>query len=155
MATTVILVRHAKPLKQYDLDDFTKPLSEEGKAVQRKMNLYLKHRGIVPDQILHSPFKRAEETAELIGEDFSCAIERELSLGEYFDEDDILNKLPKPEKNMCIFLVSHGPQLMHFATYCVGTPCYKVSPPPSSCLELVFETEIAPGKAQVVDLYLP
>jgi len=119
------------------------------------MNLQLKTRGILPDLVWHSPFKRAEETAEIVGRDFSVAYERELSLGEYFDEDDLFEKLPKPGKNLCVVLVSHGPQLMRFATTCVGSPVYSISPPPSSCLELVFETDIGPGKAEIVDFYLP
>ena len=155
MSTTVILLRHAKPTRGEVESDFLRGLSEDGKLVQHKMNLYLKGRGLIPDAIWHSPFKRAEETAEIIGKDFGVTPTEELALGEFFDEDELTQKLPPPQEKRCIYLVGHGPQLMRLATYLVGTPCYPASPTPSSALVLRFVDSIKPGSAQIVNYHSP
>lgn len=148
MVTTVVLIRHAKPIQETAVDDFIKSLSEEGKLIQKRMDQYIKHRLITPDLIWYSPFKRTEETAEIIGQDFGIAPQEELALGEFFDEDELLQKLPSPDKNLCVFMVGHGPQLMRLATYCVGFPCYPTSPSLSSALVLDFPGQIGSGKGK-------
>jgi phosphohistidine phosphatase len=155
MSTTVLLIRHAKPSKSSVESDFLRPLSEEGKIIQHKMNEYLRYRGLIPDAIWHSPFKRTQETAEIIGQDFGVTPLMELSLGEYLDEEDLLEKLPDPKEKLCIYLVGHGPQLMRLATFFVGTPVYSISPSPSSALQLEFHENIAPGKAYCIKFFSP
>lgn len=114
------------------------------------MNRYIKQRLITPDLIWHSPFKRAVETAEIIGQDFGITPEEELALGEFFDEDELLQKLPSPDKNLCIVMVGHGPQLMRLATYFTGFQCYPTSPSASSALVLDFPEKIGQGLADFI-----
>lgn len=117
------------------------------------MDSYLKYRKITPDLIWHSPFKRAEETALIIGQDFGITPKEELSLGEFFDEDDLLQKLPPIDKNLCVFMIGHGPQLMRIATYFTGMQCYQSSPQSSSALTVEFEDHIGPGKAKMISYF--
>ncbi len=153
MTTTVVLIRHAKPDPSSSDDDFSRTLSEEGKVIQKKMNLYLKARKVTPDAIWHSPLKRAEETAFILSQDFNVQMQEELALGEFFDEDELVQKLTDMGQNLCIFMVGHGPQLMRLATYLAGTQCYPISPPPSSVLVLEFTDSIKPSKAQFVSFF--
>jgi phosphohistidine phosphatase SixA len=159
MVTTVVLIRHAKPVETTDYSDFTRPISDEGKLIQKKMDQYLKERLVVPDQIWHSPFIRAKETAEIIGRDFSVSVSEELALGDFFDEEELLEKLARANKqpnlgpNPCIFLVGHGPQLMRLATHAAGMQCYPETPSSSSALLIEFKEKISPGSGNFVSYY--
>lgn len=114
------------------------------------MNNYLKHEKIIPDILWYSPLKRAEQTAQIVSEDFAITAKEELALGEFFDEEELFEKLPPVEENRCVFLVGHGPQLMRFASYCAGSSCYPSPPTPSSVLVLEFVDSINAGKASFV-----
>jgi len=134
-------------------NDSLAPISESGRAVQKEINAYLRAKGYVPTQIWHSPVLRAQQTAELIGEDFQVPLQPELSLSEYFDELDILNKLAQAPDNSTIFLVSHGPQLFRLSGFLIGYTLLKSPLQNSSALVLEFQDKVVAGAARYVELF--
>ena len=62
-------MRHAKSSwSDFDLPDHDRPLNKRGHRDAPRMGQWLKHQGLVPDQILCSSALRAKQTAEAIAE---------------------------------------------------------------------------------------
>ena len=129
------------------MNDFSQPISDEGREIQHKMNLILKEQGVQPDCIWHSPLLRAKETAKIIAKDFQAPLQEENALGSFFDEHDFIEKFPDPSKNALIFLVGHGPPLQKLFSYLVQN--HEPSPiiQNSAVLILEFPDSITPGSA--------
>jgi phosphohistidine phosphatase len=70
----ILIVRHAQA-GEHDSgrypDDTERPLTKAGKAVHAHLSSELGKRGLVPDAILSSPWKRAWQTAEIMAEELS------------------------------------------------------------------------------------
>jgi phosphohistidine phosphatase len=70
----ILIVRHAQAgeqdATQYP-DDTERPLTRGGKDVHQEVSEELAKRGLVPEAILSSPWKRAWQTAEIMGQEFS------------------------------------------------------------------------------------
>lgn len=70
----ILIVRHAQAgshdPSQYP-DDSERPLTKSGKAIQRSVSEALVKRGLVPEAILSSPWKRAWQTAEIMAREVS------------------------------------------------------------------------------------
>ncbi|GKT12774.1 MAG: phosphohistidine phosphatase [Thiomicrorhabdus sp.] len=63
----LILLRHAKSeWKNTDLADIDRPLSDKGKKSAVKLGKWLKSESLIPDLILVSPAKRAQQTLRRI-----------------------------------------------------------------------------------------
>lgn len=61
-----LLIRHAHAVDGKPGSDFSRWLSEKGRALARQVGERLRDDGIVPDVILSSPLPRALQTAELV-----------------------------------------------------------------------------------------
>lgn len=150
MAIKVVLIRHA----QVDMAS-QKDISDMGRAIQKLMDSYLKEIGLIPNEIWHSPIKRATETAEIIAEDFQVPLKQETSLGEYFDEIDLVEKLAEIPDSTCLFLVSHGPQLMQLTTYLLGKSPFKTQLPNSGVAVIEFRKKPKEGQGIFLKNVLP
>jgi phosphohistidine phosphatase len=68
----LFLIRHAQAAEQdaeaYP-DDALRPLVAKGRRVQRRMSRMLVKRGLRPDRIFSSPWKRAWQTAGIVAEE--------------------------------------------------------------------------------------
>jgi phosphohistidine phosphatase len=70
----ILIVRHAQAGEQDATkypDDSERPLTKAGKAAHAGVSGELIKRGLVPEAILSSPWKRAWQTAEIMAEEFS------------------------------------------------------------------------------------
>jgi len=107
----------------------------------------IKEAGHLPNKILYSPPERTKETAKILGSFFNIVPEKEENLGLYGDEEALLKIIPEPSLNQTIFMVGHAPTLMRFANLLTGTICLHGEMKTSSAIVLVFDQEIAFGKA--------
>jgi len=65
MARELLLLRHGKSDWDMQTDDFDRPIKKRGRQAAKKQGIWLKSQGLMPDTVLCSPAKRAQQTAEL------------------------------------------------------------------------------------------
>lgn len=146
MSSRAIFIRHAKPLSSGFADDSERPLSNEGKATQRLSAQKLKELGVSPKHILTSPLLRAIETAEIIAEELGgCPIVKESALGEDFNADELLKKIPGPSSEETLIFVGHAPTLAAFIHQLVGKAVLQGGLSKSAAVIVDFEEEPAFG----------
>jgi phosphohistidine phosphatase len=63
---SLLLLRHAKALREPASDDAERPLAPEGEEAAARIGRFLAAAGIVPDALLTSPTRRARETLERV-----------------------------------------------------------------------------------------
>ena len=67
MPRELLILRHAKSdWTDGAADDFDRPLSGRGRRDAPRVGVWLKHAGLVPDQVLSSPARRARQTASAV-----------------------------------------------------------------------------------------
>jgi phosphohistidine phosphatase len=155
MSTTIIAIRHAKPLQEGHADETLRPLSREGIAIQRKGTEQLLEKGYRPSAILTSPILRAQQTAEIVAEIFDAPILEESSLGYDFDGDRLLRQFANPDQEKTLVLVGHAPTLADFINRCVGSIVIPKGLSKSGIAVISFENEISFGKAQFIEMMEP
>jgi phosphohistidine phosphatase len=128
--------------------DFTRPISQEGREIQEKMSLLLKAQGYAPKQILFSPYMRTKQTAEILAELFNISPEMEPTLGLFFDEIELIKKIPDPATNQTIFMVGHAPSLLRLANRLVGRSCPIYEIDRSGAIILQFDEKVDFGIAK-------
>jgi phosphohistidine phosphatase len=109
---TLLLLRHAKSSwKKAGLPDHERPLNKRGKKEAPMVGAYLKEKGLVPDLILSSTARRAQDTAETVAE--VCGYEGQVQLYQdlYMSDPtsylDILRCLPDQANR--VLVVGHNP----------------------------------------------
>jgi phosphohistidine phosphatase len=113
------LIRHAK--SSWDdaiLDDFERPLNKRGKRDAPFMGEKLKAMGMMPDQFLSSPAKRANATAEKIAKKIgypqnAIILKPSLYLASTFNFFEVVRAIDNNFNK--IFLVGHNPGITDFA----------------------------------------
>jgi phosphohistidine phosphatase len=69
----LFIMRHGHATwPQWEGRDDDRPLTPEGTRITRAEGEALARRGLKPDLILHSPLRRARETAQLLAEGLGC-----------------------------------------------------------------------------------
>jgi phosphohistidine phosphatase len=116
---TLLLLRHAKSSwNQPELNDIDRPLNKRGKKEAPKVGRYLKANNLVPDLILSSTARRAQDTAQVVAEEsgFDKAIElyQDLYMSEPNCYLDILQRLPDSANR--VLVVGHNPDLDELLT---------------------------------------
>ena len=111
---TLFLLRHAKSSwKQPEMHDHDRPLNKRGKKEAPKVGQYIKESDLLPDLILSSTARRAQETARSVAEEsgFSKPIDlhQDLYLSDPACYLDILHCL-SDEVNR-VLVVGHNPDL--------------------------------------------
>lgn len=111
---TVLILRHAKSdWGEPDRPDFDRPLAKRGLEDAPLMGEVLAHFDCVPDKILSSPARRAQQTAELVAK--ACGYRKTIQWEDAFYEgssEDLLAILPRlPETVERILLIGHNPML--------------------------------------------
>jgi phosphohistidine phosphatase len=156
MRTRVVAIRHALPEdtdKYIDVD--ARPLSAKGKKNQQLMSQHLQKEGLIPDLILTSPILRAQQTAEIISQTFNVSYKYEKDLGNEFNGDSLLKKIPDPDKNQTIFLVGHAPTLAQFVHELVGKKVLPQGIPRSGAVVVDFVQKIEKSQGKFVKIYTP
>src|SRR6187397_2548865 len=113
MALKIILIRHAKSSwNDPTQSDFDRPLNERGKEDAPVMGLRLKEAGIIPDLIVASTAKRAQQTARHIAEATGYPVADIDSRDELYHAappvfENIIVSLDNTDKT--VFFVAHNP----------------------------------------------
>lgn len=120
MSITLYLMRHgiaADPAP--GTSDADRALTAEGVRKTSRVALGLQKLGVVPDLILSSPLRRAEETARLVADVVapSAGVELFPPLAGGTAVEDLLRSLRPPRRARAIVLVGHQPDLGHLASY--------------------------------------
>ena len=155
MVSRVVCIRHGKPISEGYADDTLRPLSDEGKEIQRKVIQRLKDDGVTPNFVLTSPLLRAQQTAQIVTDVFSIYFENEPALGTEFDAEKLLERIPRPEQNLTLFIVGHEPTLGKFVNDLVGETVLPDGLSKSSAAVIEFEEEIGFGKGKLIHYYKP
>ena len=159
MATKLILVRHAQPKapdpEKYP-DDAERPLSDEGREIQKAMSAVLKEHEIKPDLILHSPFVRAQQTAAILADAFGAPLEPEDALGATaFNPATLLKRIPDPSKHQTVIMVGHDPTLASFGNALVGQQLLTGGMTKSGAFILEFNETVAFTKGTYITYLQP
>ena len=113
----ILIVRHAaaaEPGAQYP-DDTLRPLIKKGRETHAAVSRLLRKRGLVPDLILSSPWKRAMQTAQIMCREFAGKSKLKPrpapSLAADPDLDSLKRDLDGTDGARIIALVGHEPWL--------------------------------------------
>lgn len=118
MKKNIFLIRHAKSSWQSaTLSDFERPLNERGERDAPIMGKILKDKGIIPDLIISSTAKRAQQTAKKMAKALGYdqdKIQFEESLY-HCSPEQIFQVLQWLDASVSsVFIVAHNPGITHF-----------------------------------------
>ena len=122
MSKTLVLIRHAKTQQQASGQrDYDRELTARGEHDAPMMGKRLRQAGLVPDRILSSTARRAEQTARLIAE--------ALAVDDISWHENLYSSSPATMQEILyslddsidtVFLVAHNPGISEFATELAG-----------------------------------
>lgn len=109
-------MRHAEAVDAdfWGPDDFARPLSDLGIAKLENAIMGMKKTGFKPDLIVHSPFKRATQTAEYLSEGLSIPLEPAKGLSSGSRPDSIRDVFKSYQQKPSLLLVGHMPDIAVF-----------------------------------------
>ena len=144
----LILLRHALQESSSMHMQGSPGLSLKGKKQQQSTNQYLLENGVRLGCVYCSPVRRAVETAQMVGECFSCPVVTEEALGEGFREERLVDiVLDSPHDAICF--IGHAPTLPSFAQMLVGD---KEIPDIGRSSALILEVDKSDGKLECLPL---
>ncbi len=115
--TDLYLMRHAKAEPGLNMDDSERALTEEGRAqVVQAGKALLFAQWPLPKKIITSPYKRAVETAEIIGEELGIIDIKTIG----YDEITNWTLLRVYVADEPILFVGHEPYLSSFISHLTG-----------------------------------
>jgi phosphohistidine phosphatase len=156
MTKNIIFIRHGHADEGEYPDDRKRPLSEKGKVQIHNMGKKLKDLGFSPDYIFASPYLRAKQSADIIGELFGTKIEVPAALAyDLFDEDFLLNRLNSLLEGKTFVLLGHDPTLTDFANKLASTNCLPAGLSKGTAAIIEFQGDIIYGKGHFNGHYRP
>lgn len=138
---TLFILRHAKSSwDNADLSDFERPLNERGLKAAPLMGGVMKEKQFLPELILSSPARRAEQTARLVKE--AACLTGEIKFDERIYEASparLLEVIAEQNENTnSILLVGHNPGLEGLLRTLTG----EFQPMPTAALAVIdLQTE--------------
>ena len=122
-----ILFRHgiAADWRDWQQEDRSRPLTEEGIEKTQKAVKGLIRLGVIPTQLLCSPYLRTRQTADIAKETLDVAGQPQpcVELRPDASPEDFLNTLVSFSEDDCVLCVGHEPHLGHTAgTMLLGQP---------------------------------
>ena len=120
MSCTIYLVRHAIAADaSADTPDSERALTAEGTRKMTRAAIGLKHLGIVPDAVLSSPLRRAQETAAVVAATLASelAVEIYQPLAPGTAPAELVRGLRSYRTVRHLMLVGHQPDLGELASY--------------------------------------
>lgn len=114
MARELLLLRHGKPDRKGDTDDYNRPLKNKGKRGAQRIGAWLLQQNLKPDLIITSPAERALATAhkccKAMGMD-ARNVQQDKRIYQA-DVDDLIKVLTdSPKASQRVMLVGHNPAL--------------------------------------------
>ncbi|MBI5623580.1 MAG: histidine phosphatase family protein [Elusimicrobia bacterium] len=122
----IYLLRHGQSLSALEAKvkkDADRPLSDQGRRDVERMARFLVDRGAAPGLILHSPLKRATQTAGEAARAWEAPppLEAFTPLSNELGPEDLLAAIRKRSTGLAeVLAVGHQPQLGEFAQFLTG-----------------------------------
>jgi phosphohistidine phosphatase len=133
---TLYLLRHAKSSwADVSLADFDRPLNDRGLDAAPFMGRFIAENNFIPDAILTSPARRAEQTARLVKE--AAAIPHSIKFDEriYEASPQMLSQVVSELDDglTSAMLIGHNPGIEGFIRFLTGT----LEPMPTAALAVI------------------
>ncbi len=109
MDKELFIMRHAKSAWDKGVTDKERPLKKRGMSAARRIGDGLKRLGWIPDIILLSPAKRAQQTCKLLALDTPVKIDNRIYSAQLDDLFAVLGETPEDIKK--VMLLGHNPAL--------------------------------------------
>lgn len=158
MSCVIYLVRHgiAGPATA-EVNDANRCLTAEGTRKLTRVAAGLKHLGVVPDVVLTSPLRRAEETAAvlvgILAPDIKVEVYPPLAPGH--DAAEVANGLSAHRHADSLMLVGHQPDLGELASYLLtGSSNLAVLPFKKGGVAAVRTATVPPRAAGILEWFL-
>lgn len=158
MTCTVYLVRHGiAALPTNDTPDSDRALTAAGRRKMMRVAIGLKRLGIVPDVVLTSPLRRAQETAALLastlGRDLTVEIHEPLAPGTA--PADLVRGLRAYRAAGHLMLVGHQPDLGELASHLLtGSASLAPLPFKKGAVAAIEVASLPPRAAGVLQWFL-
>lgn len=126
---TLLLLRHAKSdWSDGGLDDIDRPLAPRGRKAAPLIGRYLKDEDLIPDLVLCSTARRAQETWDLAAAELGRAVPVRFSKGLYAVSSAALLAAIRRVPDDCarLLLIGHNPEIEDLAHRLAGTGTAKV-----------------------------
>ncbi len=159
----LLLLRHAKSDWSNNLADFDRPLAARGWNNAEKMGLWLQQQSLMPDYIVSSPAKRAQQTVEVVTEPIAIKLSEihfDASIYEAGLSDliKVLKQIPSDAQQ--VLLVGHNPgfdQLLAYLANDVETALTDEGKLMTTCALAQLNMpddwgQLAPGCAELVSI---
>jgi len=115
------LLRHAEAIDQAKTDA-ARYLTDKGISQAKTVGRFCRDFGIVPDLILTSPYRRAEQTADIVARKTGGKLVVAPFLGSGMQPGDAIKELDAYPNLSSVMLVGHEPDFSHFAATLLGLP---------------------------------
>ncbi len=149
------LARHAEAVSADEAaTDFDRRLSHAGRRQIAHLGRWLRDREELPDLILHSPLRRAKETAEILHEELgqTATLEESLLLAPGLRCDELLSHLAE-RTAQTVVCVGHQPDVSRCLTEMLGFGRFGFAPGTMAGVD--FRHVITPGGGELAWLLPP
>lgn len=118
----LLLMRHAKAVREPGLSDHARRLNDRGRDDARLVAEFLQAHGLTPDLALASDARRTRETLEIACGAFAAAPATRLEAGLYLAEPgDILRAIRAvPDVTKTLLVIGHNPGIAELALALTG-----------------------------------
>ncbi len=141
------LLRHADAIDQAETD-VARYLTDKGVSQAKAVGRFCRDRGIVPDIILTSPYRRAEQTAEIVAKKIgSSEVLVVPFLGSGMEPATALRELEPYIRCAGVMLVGHEPDFSLLAATLLGLPQARRLHLRKASLTLLETERLAPDSA--------
>lgn len=140
------LLRHAEAVNRAP-SDAERELTALGIEQAQTVGAFCKRRGIKPNLILASPFRRALQTANLTAAALGLTTQPAPFLASGMDAENALMELSAYKQFASVMLVGHQPDLGNLATKLLGLPDAGSLPLGKASLVCLEVTRLASGGA--------
>jgi phosphohistidine phosphatase len=159
MMKTLYLLRHAKSSwDDQNLADFDRPLNERGLSAAPFMGETLAQRGLIPEEIVSSPAKRAIQTAMLVKESGGFGAQTRLEERIYEASPQTLLQVSRAisDEFVSAMIVGHNPGMEGFIALLTGS-LERMPTAAVAVIETDVEkwSELEPGSARLICVLRP
>ena len=166
---SLFLLRHAKSSwANPGLDDFDRPLNARGEKAAPKMAAYMRTHGLVPDLVLCSTARRAEQTWDLIDRSLDAGMPVKRLRGLYLASPSRLLEIIRRQSDAVarLLVVAHNPGMEVLAAALAGPgsdpghlATAKTKFPTAALAVIRFDDDgwsgLSPGSGRLVDFAVP
>ena len=154
----LLLLRHAKALREPEDDDLARPLAPEGEEAATRVGRFLAGAGIVPGALLTSPARRARETLARVAAAASWEVPQQVRpLYETTPAGVLATLRELPSEVQIAVAVGHEPTWSETASRLIGGGSLRLAPGAVAAIGLDLHGwgELAGGRGELHWLVAP